>query len=194
MAGGGLTDKQKLFIKEYLIDLNATQAAVRAGYSKKNADKIGPELLGKTRIKEAIKKAMDKRSDRLDITADNVLRELALIGFSRMKKYSQWGSDGVKLKDSESLTEDEEACIAEVSETATGLKFKLHDKKGALELLGKHLGIFTEKMELTGANGGPIETKTDDDQFFANLRAQCKDEAEYLRLLKTLHAAQGKDE
>jgi len=64
--------------------------------------------------------------------------------------------------------------------------------KMALEMDGSYTE--TTRQELTGANGGPIETKTDDDQFFANLRAQCKDEAEYLRLLKTLHAAQGKDE
>jgi len=160
MAGGGLTDKQKLFIKEYLIDLNATQAAIRAGYSKKNADKIGPELLGKTRIKEAIKKAMDKRSDRLDITADNVLKELAKIGFSDMRKFTKWGPEGIDLKKSGELSDEDAACVAEVSQSITGaggsIKFKLHDKKGALELLGKHLGIFNEKMELTGANGGPI--------------------------------------
>ena len=71
-----LTPKQQLFIKESLIDLNATQSAIRAGYSKKNADKIGSELLGKTRIKEAIEKSLTKRTDKLDITAEYVLNSL----------------------------------------------------------------------------------------------------------------------
>jgi phage terminase small subunit len=69
-----LTAKQKKFVAEYLIDLNATQAAVRAGYSAKNADKIGPELLGKTRVAEAIQAAMQKREQRTEITQDMVLQ------------------------------------------------------------------------------------------------------------------------
>ena len=77
-----LTDKQKRFVEEYLVDLNATQAAIRAGYSAKNADKIGHELLGKTRVSEAIHAAMDERSVRTGITQDRVLQELAAIGFS----------------------------------------------------------------------------------------------------------------
>jgi phage terminase small subunit len=72
--GDKLQPKQRLFVKEYLIDLNATQAAIRAGYSKKTADRIGPELLGKTCIQEAIQKAMKKREERTEITADMVLQ------------------------------------------------------------------------------------------------------------------------
>jgi phage terminase small subunit len=71
-----LTAKQARFVEEYLIDLNATQAAVRAGYSARNADKIGPELLGKTRVAEAIKAAQQTRSDRTGITQDEVIRGL----------------------------------------------------------------------------------------------------------------------
>ncbi len=71
-----LTAKQQLFIEEYLVDLNATQAAIRAGYSARNADKIGPELLGKTRVAEAIKVAQQGRSDRTGITQDEVIQGL----------------------------------------------------------------------------------------------------------------------
>ena len=76
-----LTQKQKLFIDEYLIDLNATQAAIRAGYSPNNADKIGSELLGKTRVSDAIKTAMAERSKRTGVNADRVVQELAKIAF-----------------------------------------------------------------------------------------------------------------
>ena len=68
-----LTDRQQRFVAEYLIDLNATQAAIRAGYSKKTADRIGPELLGKTCVSEAIQAAKAARSKRTEITQDRVL-------------------------------------------------------------------------------------------------------------------------
>src|SRR5579875_2449812 len=88
-----LTPKQKRFVEEYLIDLNATQAAIRAGYSAKNADKIGSELLGKTRVAEAIQKAMDERSKRTEITADRVLQELARIAFDDIKNYLEFRTE-----------------------------------------------------------------------------------------------------
>lgn len=71
-----LTDKQKRFVAEYLVDLNATQAAIRAGYSARNADKIGPELLGKTRVAEAIQAAQQERAARCELTQDLVLKKL----------------------------------------------------------------------------------------------------------------------
>ncbi len=73
---GKLTPRQARFVDEYLIDLNATQAAIRAGYSANNADKIGPELLGKTRVAEAIQEAQAKRSERIAISQDDVVRGL----------------------------------------------------------------------------------------------------------------------
>lgn len=74
-----LTPKQARFVQEYLIDLNATQAAIRAGYSEKNADKIGPELLGKTRVSTAIHEAMAARQKRTEITQDYVIGKLVEI-------------------------------------------------------------------------------------------------------------------
>lgn len=71
-----LTAKQKMFVQEYLVDLNATQAAIRAGYSQKNADKIGSELLGKTRVSAAIQEAMKKRGKRVEVNQDYVIEKL----------------------------------------------------------------------------------------------------------------------
>jgi len=157
-----LTPKQEMFVKEYLVDLNATQAAIRAGYSEVNAGKIGPELLGKTRIQAEIQAAMQARSERTNIRADRVLEELAKLAFSDMRDFAKWSEAGVTLISSDQLSAEAAACVSEVSQTITkdggSIKFKLHDKKSSLELLGKHLGLFVERHEHTGKDGGPIET------------------------------------
>lgn len=156
-----LTDKQAAFVAEYLVDLNATQAAIRAGYSADTARAIGCENLTKPYIADAIAEAMRQRAQRTEVTADRVVLELARIGFSDMRRFTTWGARGVTLTSSEALEDDDARCVAEVSETTSqyggSLKFKLHDKVGALTLLGKHLGIFPDKHEHTGKNGGPIE-------------------------------------
>ena len=156
-----LTPKQRRFVDEYLVDLNATQAAIRAGYSKGNAGKIGPELLGKTRIAEAVAERMKDREQRTEITQDMVLRELAKIGFSDIRKAVKWGETELRITDgedgdmmpfhglalvgSEDIDDDTAAAIAEVSEGREGLKVKFHDKKGALVEIARHLGMFTAK-------------------------------------------------
>jgi phage terminase small subunit len=135
-----------------LADLNATQAAIRSGYSAKNADKIGPELLGKTRVAQAVAKAMQTRSERTKITTDQVLKEFSRIGLSDMRDFVSWGPDGVKVKESGELTEDQARAVAEVSETkgdkGGAIKLKLHDKQAALVNCGRHLGMFAERLDI----------------------------------------------
>ena len=147
-----LTNKQKMFVREYLIDLNATRAAIRAGYSQKRASELGYQLLQKTTVQAAIQSSMDKRAQRTQITQDKVLKELARLGFANMSNYVKWGPGGVTLKSSDELTEDETAAVAEVSETVTEsgstIRFKLHDKKGTLELIGRHLKLFNDKLDI----------------------------------------------
>jgi phage terminase small subunit len=164
-----LTKKQKVFADEYLIDLNATQAAIRAGYSKKTAEWIGPQLLGKTHVAEAISERMKDREKRTEITQDAVLRELAKIGFANMMDYMICQPGGDPFLDFSKLTRDQAAALIEVivedyvdgrgedSRQVRRVKFKLADKKGALVDIGKHLGMFTNKVEVFGKNGGPIE-------------------------------------
>ena len=146
-----LTDKQAAFVAEYLVDLNATQAAIRAGYSERTAYRIGAELLQKTSVAEAIAAGQAKRAQRVEITADRVVAELAKIAFADPRDLMEWGPDGVKLKASADLTEEQAASVAEVSETTTkdggSLKLKKHDKVKALELLGRHMGMFKDKGE-----------------------------------------------
>ena len=147
-----MTKKQKTFCDEYLIDLNATQAAIRAGYSSKTADRVGPELLGKTCIQENIAKAMAERSKRTGISQDRVIQELARIAFVNPQNVINPKDASVKAD----ATEDDLACIQSVKvKTMDGAKGKsverevrLNDKMKALELLGKHLGMFKDKLEV----------------------------------------------
>ena len=146
-----LTNKQKRFCDEYLIDCNATQAAIRAGYSINNADKIGSELLGKTRVSEAISKAMAERSRRTGISQDRVVNELAKIAFVNM----------LDVVDEEgrirsTASEDDLACIesikhkesSSINGDSTEREVKIASKLKALELLGKHLGMWNDKLDV----------------------------------------------
>lgn len=147
---GKLTPKQQEFVKQYLIDLNATQAAIRAGYSAVNADKIGPELLGKTRVAEEIQKALEKRGQKTEITAERVLKELGKIAFSDLNSFVDVSEDGkITVKPSSQL---DGTVLSEISESVTQngrtRKVKLHDKMKALELIGRHLAMYTDKQEI----------------------------------------------
>lgn len=157
-----LTAKQERFVAEYLIDLNATQAAIRAGYSEKTADQQGSRLLANVKVAADIAEAKAKRSERTLINQDMVLNELAKIGFADIRKAVSWGSvpeandDGerlypVELMASEAIDDDTAAAISEVSLTAQGVKIKMYDKKAALDSIGKHLGMFVEKVDMNGS-------------------------------------------
>ena len=149
-----LTPKQQRFVEEYLVDLNATQAAIRAGYSAQTAAEQASRLLTNINVAGAVAEAQADRSERTQITADNVLKELALIGFEDMGDYAQWGPDGVTLLESSDVNTRP---VAEVKEThskyGTSVSFKLHDKVGALEKLGKHLGIFVDRSDVHHSGG-----------------------------------------
>lgn len=190
-----LTPKQQRFVDEYLIDLNATQAAIRAGYSAKTAGQIGDENLKKPQIAAALSERMKARERRTEITQDMVLRELAKIGFSDIRKVVRWGetmvrmvdSDdegpddmvpyhGLALIDSTEVDDDTAAAIAEVSQGRDGLKVKLHDKKGALVDIGRHLGMFKDKVEMSGPNGAPLLAATLSDDQLERLARKINDE------------------
>lgn len=150
-----LSLKQKIFCDEYLIDLNATQAAIRAGYSSKTANEQGNRLLAKVSIRAYIDKSIAERSKRTGINQDRVIRELARIAF--INPTDIINVDEATLR--ENATEDDTAAIASVRvkniPTKEGMgterEIKLADKLKALELLGKHLGMFKDKVELSGS-------------------------------------------
>lgn len=166
-----LTAKQKRFCDEYLIDLNATQAAIRAGYSEKTAYRTGADNLRKPQIEEYIAKRQKELSRSTEITQERVIKELALIAFSNNADYAHVVEKKMKaevdgaLVDvldedgkpvmyrtvepvlTEELTEEQKRALAVIKKGRDGLEVKSCDKVKALELLGKHLGIFTDKIE-----------------------------------------------
>lgn len=152
----GLSAKQKLFVEEYLIDLNATEAALRAGYSKRSAGAIGAENLKKPQIAEAIDAAIAKRVEQIEITQDAVVQELALIAFSNIANIASWGPKGVVVRESEKLPDAVLSAVAQLSETATGVTLRMHDKLAALTNLGRHLGMFREKVDIEVRDGAEI--------------------------------------
>lgn len=148
-----LTDKQKRFCEEYLIDLNATQAAIRAGYSPETAKDIGCENLAKPNLRARIDAAIAERSKRTGVTADRVVRELAKLAFVNATDVI----DTQRGEVLENASREDTACISAVRvKTKTGEDFtetereiRLCDKTKALELLGKHLGMFSDNVKLS---------------------------------------------
>lgn len=162
MNACNLTPKQERFIQEYLVDLNASAAARRAGYSPKNADVEGSRLLVNAKVQEAIAKAMKEREERVKMTADEVLAELAKLARANMMDYMTIGTDGAPRLDFSKLSRDQAAALVEVTvdEYMEGsgenarpvrkVRFRLADKRAALVDLGKHLGLFLDRVEHSG--------------------------------------------
>jgi phage terminase small subunit len=159
-----MTPKQARFVEEYLVDLNATQAFIRAGYTARgNAAEVNAaRLLRKAQVQSAISEAMQARRQRTEVTADRVVKELARLAFLDPGKL--FNADGAPLRVAD-LDEDTRRALAGLDVVAVGnsdvgvgqvLKLKLADKPRVLELLMRHLGMFTEKIELTGKDGGPV--------------------------------------
>lgn len=150
-----LTKKQQRFVDEYLIDLNATQAAIRAGYSPDTAQQMGSENLSKPVIRNAIDKAIAERSRRTGINQDRVINEIAKVAFLNPADVIDLNEAAVR----DDADRDDTACIASVKvktiPTYEGViserEVKTYDKLKALELLGKHLGMFTDRVKMEGA-------------------------------------------
>ena len=148
-----MTRKQKIFADEYLIDLNATRA-YRTAYpsvkKEKTARANGSRLLTNANVAEYIAERMKERQKRTEITQDRVLEELAAIAFAKATDYAEIKGECVKIKDTASLTEQQIRAIAGIKEGKFGVEIKLNDKEKALELLGRHLGMFKDRMEVSG--------------------------------------------
>ena len=185
-----MTEKQKIFADEYLIDLNATRA-YRAAYPNckkdSSADAAARKLLGNTRIQTYITERMEERQKRTEITQDMVLQELAAIAFSKASDYAKVvekqatvevdgniiplvGEDGepilyrtVELELTDNLTEEQQRALGTIKKGRDGLEQKPCDKVKALELLGRHLGMWNDKLDVAGDMDMKIVVDYDDE-------------------------------
>lgn len=150
-----MTPKQERFVQEYLVDLNATQAAIRAGYSVKTAGQIGVENLKKPEIQQAIQAERTRLAERVEITQERVLAEYAKIAFfdprdvfteqGAIKPISEWPPGAAAAISAFDVAE-----IGDDGDTIGMIKkLKLIDKKGALDSLARHLGMFVDKQEVS---------------------------------------------
>ena len=148
-----MTKKQKIFADEYLIDLNATRAYKVAYPSVKKdetAAQAGSRMLRNVKVADYIQKRMQDRQKRTEITQDRVLEELAAIAFAMATDFAEIKDDRVIIKDTAGLTEQQIKAIAGIKEGKFGIELKLNDKEKALELLGRHLGMFKDRVEVSG--------------------------------------------
>lgn len=156
----------ELFCRAYVIDLNGTKAAIAAGYSPKSAKVTASRLLTRANISARIAELAKEKADKLDITAERVLREISLLAFANMLDYMNINGEGDARLDFSSLTRDQAAAIQEIKEDSYGggagdgqrkqvlrTTFKLADKGMNLERLGRHLKLFTDKLEVSGLEG-----------------------------------------
>jgi phage terminase small subunit len=157
--------RREIFILEYLKDLNATRVAIAAGYSEKGARVQGVRLLTNANVKQRIEEALAKKIEKLDITVERVLCELSKLAFENMADYTKAQADGSAYVDLSNLTREQWAAVQEITSEVfvdhyegegeerqpvhvKRTKFKLADKRGSLELLGKYLKLF-------GGDAGP---------------------------------------
>nr|WP_306821426.1 terminase small subunit [Providencia rettgeri] len=185
-----LTDKQDMFCREYLVDLNATQAAIRAGYSEKTANAQAGRLLVNVSVQERIQELKSERGERLEVDADYVLKRLVEIDQmdvldilhddGGIKPIHEWPKVWRTSLSGMDLAEMFESKDGERDLVGIMKKIKWPDKVKNLEMIGRHrsVGAFVElsKTELTGKNGGPIETATLTKEEYRNARQEMLNE------------------
>lgn len=149
-----LTPRQDAFVREYLVDLNGTRAAIRAGFSERSAASTASTLLRNPKVVAAVEAAKAARSERTDITADRVLVELGRLAFVDVSK--AFDENGALLKPHD-MPEEVRAALAGVDYAKSGdMVARFTDKTRALELVGKHLGMWRDKVEVSGKDGDAL--------------------------------------
>jgi phage terminase small subunit len=152
-----MTGKQERFCNEYLIDLNVEKAAVRAGYAPKSASHHSYLMMRNPKILERIQALSEARRVRMQLSQDEVVRELMKIAFADITDYANVEEDGggtgqaVTLKNTADLPVDKTGAVAGIRQGSKGIEIKLYDKLKALELLARHLGMLRDRMEIDDA-------------------------------------------
>lgn len=166
-----LTPKQQRFVDEYLIDLNATQAAIRAGYPERSARSVGQENLTKPDIQAAIQTARQAQQERTQITSDRILQELALVGFGDIGQILDFSGSSTRMRPANEIPEKARRMIGSIKvkrywegdgdecREVEITEFKLWDKMSALEKLCRCNGMFVDRHEHTGKDGADLIVK-----------------------------------
>mgnify|MGYP000868761566 FL=1 len=168
-----LTARKAAFVAEYPKDLNATQAAIRAGYSEHTAYSQGSRLLKDVEVQQALQQVSATAGQRVEqhlgqatVTVERVVQEYARIAFADMRRFASVSAGGITLKSSEEWTDDDAAVVAELGETVSkdggSIRFKLHSKVAALDSLAKHLGMFGDDPRKDGDRHLHLHGLTDD--------------------------------
>lgn len=142
-----LEKKQAIFCAEYVVDLNGTQAAIRAGYSPHTAQVQASDLLTRPMVKKRVDELLKAKQAVRDLTADRIIQELMRIAFGDTRKIVKFESGKIQVTDSDKLSEDEAAMISEISQKSGNVsekKVKFHSKEKALELLARHMGLLKD--------------------------------------------------
>jgi len=149
MAKGKLTPKQAKFIEEFLVDLNATQAAIRAGYSKETAKQIASENLTKPDVQDALQKHFKRRQEKFEITEERIVKELAAIAFGHIGLVAEWGEEYMNAIPKEHMDVEAMKYLDSVEKITIGedvekvvVKTLANQKVKSLQLLGEHLGMW----------------------------------------------------
>ena len=179
-----LNPRQAAFVAEYLIDLNGTQAAIRAGYSPATANEQASRLLTDVNIAAAVERGKAQRISRVNVTQDQVLQEMALLANSCLEHYCVDDEGQVRL--TEGAPDGAMRAIQSIKKKTrvqydkdgniTGktydVEVKLWDKPQPLKLMGRHVGLFPDRVEHTGKGGGPIElTEVSTEELLARHKA-----------------------
>ena len=170
-----LTNKQKIFADEYLIDFNATRAYKIAYPSIKNDNTAAVNanrLLKKPKIKSYIDSQTMEIEKIARVTKEQVLQEFVNIAFADITDLVTIQGKAVTVQDINTVPKELRRAIASIKETKFGLEIKFHDKVRALENIGRHLGMFNDKLELTGFVDNPFKELTTEE-----LRQLIRDEA-----------------
>jgi len=151
-----LLDSEQAFINEYMLDFDPNKAATRAGYKQPYA--AYRRLLSDSRIRYVIMCRQQELREISQVTSQAILNEFSKIAFADIGDFVEFDNNIVTLKESNKV---DTSVISEVQSTQYGVKIKLHNKHAALEAMGKHIGMFKEKLEITGKNGDPIKIESD---------------------------------
>jgi len=175
-----LGPRQARFVEEYLVDLNATQAAIRAGYSPRTAEAQGSRLLSHVKVQRAVTARMAERSERTEVAADRALLEIARVAFSDLRRL--FHEDG-RLKRPGEWDDDTAAAISSIEVVTRDLgdgkveyvrKIKLWDKGKALEQLSKHLGLYGDQMASERPSDRPLSGLSDEELYQRLLDARAR--------------------